>query len=147
MEQTGDATAQTPPTEQKPCTGLHHTGKVRHHVAEPRAWPWMPTANHGHLAKHPYCKQCGKIANVGGERALDAGGIANLLARVDHRLRQHGIKLTEAHKRLVMRRLHQGATDDPFGQRRDHQITAIATTIATYVGLTPDTIESYVRSC
>lgn len=148
-ELTEEPTAKPPRPAPVPCTGLHAhaAGKIQHHVAEPRAWPWLPTTNHGHLAKHPYCRHCGKIANVNGERALDTGGIANLIARLDHRLRHDGIKLTETHKRLVMRRLHATGTDDAFGQQRDHQITTIATTIAMFVGLTPDTLESYVRSC
>ena len=122
-------------------------GKVRHHVATPRAWPWLPTMGHGHLAKHPWCEACGAVAAVGGGRALDMGGIANLLARVEKRFRHHGIKLTEAQRRLVMKALHADNAGDAFGQPRDAQLHLIARTLARHVGLQADTVETYVRSC
>ena len=135
--------------EQRPSCGGHLDagGEARHAVAEPREWPWFPTHGHGHLARHPYCRACGKVAALGGDRALNAGGIANLLARLDARFRQHGIKLTEAHKRLVMRRLHAAAVDDPFGQSRENQLDHVAHIVATHVGIPPETVGTYLRSC
>lgn len=49
----------------------------------------------GVLAKHPWCEVCGEIQVLGTERAIPRGSIANVLGRLDRRLRQNGLKFTE----------------------------------------------------
>lgn len=119
----------------------------RHRVAPSASWPWMPTVAKGILARHPWCEECGQIQVVGADRAISRGGIANLLGRVERRLRQDGLKFTEAQKRLVMMRLARTGADDTFGLSHEAQLRIIQCAVSDIVGLSPTTTAAYLRSC
>lgn len=119
----------------------------RHRVAPAGTWPWLPTVGKGILARHPWCENCGEVQVVGADRAISRGGIANLLGRLDRRLRQNGLKFTEAQKRLVMLRLASAGADDTFGLSHEAQFRIIQCAVSEIVGLSPTTTAAYLRSC
>lgn len=130
-----------------PSSGREGLGAGVHVVAERAAWPWLPSDGTSMLAPHPFCVHCGQVRAVGGGRALDRGGLVNLLANLDRRLRDHDLRLTEVQRRLVMQRLLAAEADDAFGLNRVRQRAMVAHAVARVTGLQPDVVASYVCSC
>lgn len=89
------------------------------------------------LAPHPFCAHCGLVKAVGGASALTAGGLVNLLARVEHRLARDGYRITEAQRRLIVQWLARENLDDVFGLTRGIQLALFADVIARFTGLEP----------
>lgn len=119
----------------------------RHAIAERSAWVWLPVAHQGLAARHPWCRDCGEVKHVGSARALDIGGLTNLIARFERLLGEHGRRLTEAQRRLVVNRLRELQADDTFGLSRDAQMKILADTLARYLHLPTDVVGTYLRSC
>lgn len=119
----------------------------RHTLAQRGDWPWLPTLDHGTLAPHPWCVECGRVAAVGSARALDLGGLLNLLGRLTERLRREGYKLTEAQRRLIVKRLEALEADDRFGLTREAQQRMVSEVVASHVRTQPAIVQSYVREC
>lgn len=123
------------------------SSEVRLHTLAPAsAWPWLPTVEHGHLAQHPYCENCGSVKYVGSSRPLRKGGIVNLASRLAERLAEEGRKVSEAQFRLIVRRLVALRADDGFLYSRQAQDRLVADAFATYTGLDRDVLASYLRS-
>jgi hypothetical protein len=121
-----------------------------HRVAPPHAWPWLPAqgGGSGTLAKHPYCEGCGVVRYIGSQRALNLGGLANLLARVEILLKQRtGRKVTEAQRRMIVLRLAALRADDAWAFSREGQRRLVAKVIGKQIGLEADVVESYLHSC
>lgn len=118
----------------------------RHRVAPRQDWPWLPVQERGTLAAHPYCERCGLVRLVGGQRALDLGGLANLIARLELRLRE-GRKVTEAQRRLIVKRLEAQDAVDGFGLSRRAQYGIVAEVVGRYTGLPEDVVLSYLCNC
>ena len=123
-----------------------HTPRCAHRIAPGTEWPWLPTHTRGHLARHPWCTQCGSIAAVGGERARDLGGLVNEIARICAALAVGGIKVTEAQRRLMTRRLAALDAHDRFAFDRDTQERTLLGVVSEFTGLAPDTIATYARA-
>lgn len=137
-----------PVAEERPGDeAAHEPQGCEHQNAPPRSWPWFPTQNHGHLEKHPWCRKCGQVAAVGGERALNYGGLVNELALIERRLAQGGRRLTEAQKRLILRHLRELNATDRYALTRTAQARLFYQTIERYTGLTPAVLESYIHAC
>lgn len=124
-------------------------GKQRpiHELAAPNLWPWLPTARTGILARHPYCTDCGRIKHVGSGRALDAGGLANLISRLARFLREIGAKLTEAQARLILKELAARELTDPFSLSQEAQQGHLVSLLSASLGRPPEVVESYLHSC
>lgn len=99
------------------------------------------------LAPHPYCDGCGLVRYVGSRRAMDLGGLANLLARLEIHLRRNGRKVTEAQRRLITRELATYSIDDTFALSRAGQLQIVAEVAARRLGLPTEVLASYLRSC
>lgn len=118
-----------------------------HRIARPDEWPWLPVAISGILARHPYCSDCGLIRAVGADRALDMGGIANLLGRFGRLLRDVGLRFTDVQRRLVVQRFKAAQGDDPFGLSRGAQLRLLSQVVAETLGLNVTVAGTYLRSC
>lgn len=101
----------------------------------------------GTLAAHPYCERCGLVRLVGGQRALDLGGLANLIARLELRLRERGRKVTEAQRRLIAKCLEAQDAVDAFGLSRRAQYGIVAEVVGRYTSLPEDVVLSYLCNC
>jgi hypothetical protein len=139
----GDVDVVTPCT----CRGEDAGKRVAHRLAEPSKWPWLPTQGNGVLAQHPWCKDCGLVKTVGAERARDFGGLVNLLGALQRRLEEHGYRVTEAQKRLIVKKLRELEADDTFALTRVSQERALTQVVSRYLGLTPETVDTYLHSC
>lgn len=123
----------------------HEKGEP-HRVPGAAHWPWLPTERTGTLSRHPYCADCGLVSSVGSDRALDLGGLANLLGRLGRALRDGGLKLTEAQRRLILKALQAEGADDRFGLSRTHQERLFAQSVAATLGVHQNVIHTYLRS-
>jgi len=130
-------TGQAPPP---PRPSLHQVENQAH-------WPWLPKDGVGVLAPHPYCRDCGLVKFVGAARALDGGGLSNLLAKLSRRLHDVGIRTTEAQRRLIMLRLLDRQADDAFGMSRAAQDRILAEIVGKHLAVPPDVVRSYLHSC
>lgn len=118
-----------------------------HRIPTSDQWPWLPIEGNGVLAHHPYCSDCGLVRAVGSNRAVDLGGLVNLMARLYRALREGGHKITEAQRRLVMARLRSAGADDSFGLTRASQQRLVSKVIGGALGLPAAVVETYLRSC
>lgn len=73
------------------------------------------------------------------------GGLVNLLARLDRTLREHGHKLTEAQKRLIVKQLEAASAGDQFAHSRTAQENTLTRIVATYTGIHHDALQTYTR--
>lgn len=121
--------------------------KPIHRLATPSRWPWLPAQRSGILARHPYCTDCGQVKFVGAGRALDVGGLANLLWRLARFLREIGLRLTEAQVRLILRQLTARELVDPFAISQDSQEAHLVALLTVCLGHPPEVVQSYLRSC
>ncbi|MGQ0534484.1 MAG: hypothetical protein ACT4PT_00220 [Methanobacteriota archaeon] len=119
----------------------------RHHVAHSKEWPWLPVQDLNVLAPHPFCVDCGLVKPIGKARAVDLGGLANLLSRMERELRAIGLKVTEAQRRLLMKRLEALDAGDAFGLSKESQIRMVAACAASVLGRSEDQLQSLLRSC
>lgn len=119
----------------------------RHRLAEPSRWPWLPKEGSRMLARHAWCVDCGEVRVTGSARAMPFGGLMNLLGRLEHRFSHHGIVMTEAQRRLIVKGLEALGVDDTFGLPREKQLHIFTTVVARYVGLAPAVVQTYLRSC
>jgi hypothetical protein len=103
--------------------------------------------SNGILAKHPWCDVCGEIQVLGSERAIPLGSIVNLLGRLDRRLRQEGLKITEVQKRLVMQRIARVGGDDTFSLPYEAQFRIVQCAVSDTLGLSPSLVAMHLRAC
>lgn len=106
-----------------------------HAVAAPEHWPWLPKLDDGTLDKHPFCLECGAVQVVGRQRGVKLGALLNRLAYLDKRLRRTGRKLTEAQRRLVVKRLEAAGADDAFAMSRAAQDELLKESVVQVTGL------------
>lgn len=99
------------------------------------------------MVPHPYCADCGSIKSVGSERAMDLGGLMNLMGRLRHLLEARGHRLTEAQRRLIGQRLQHLQVDDVFDQSRAAQYMLLAACVAETTGIPEDVVHSYLHHC
>lgn len=116
-----------------------------HILAEHDRWPWLPTPDHGHLARHPFCEGCGGVRYMGSLRPMKLGALVNLAARLAERLRADGRTVTEAQFRLVMQRLTREHADDTFVISRPMQEHILLASFARCTGIDDGTLRSYFR--
>ena len=131
------------PAEQPPASIFH----AEHRIPASDMWPWLPIEGSGVLAHHPYCADCGLVRAVGSARAMDLGGLINLVARLGRALREGGHKLTESQRRLVLARLRAAGADDSFGLTRSSQEGLVAQVVGRSLGVPASVVETYLRSC
>lgn len=118
------------------------------HVPASRdTWPWLPLSSGGRVARHPYCRACGLVKFVGSNGALPAGGLHNLIARLGRLLSGTGMKITEAQRRLITRDIEADRIHDVYGLSREQQGELLARIIGSRLGLVPEVVMSYLRSC
>jgi hypothetical protein len=84
---------------------------------------------------------------VGAERGRDLGGLANLIGTLDRRMRQDGLPITEAQRRLIMRKLVALEADDGFSLTKERQLEILSDVVAGYLRVRPEVVRSYARSC
>lgn len=122
-DETGwEAVARSPPEEDL------------HRVAAVEEWPWLPSLESHTLAKHPYCEECGAVRVMGSASGLDRGGLVNLLAGLDRRLREDDRKITESQRRLIFRKLETDGVADGFAMPRRAQLQHVVEVVARYCG-------------
>lgn len=91
--------------------------------------------------------ECGKVAALGSRRALDLGGLLNLLARLVNALARDGRRVTDVQRRLIVRRLRATEADDRFGLTWEAQVKLITDVVAAAANVRPEIVETYVREC
>lgn len=123
------------------------TAARRHRIAPSTTWPWMPMVGNGVLAKHPWCDICGEIQVLGSERAVPLGSLANVIGRLDRRLRHDGLKITEVQKRLLMQRIAQVGGADTFSLPYEAQFRIVQCAVSDLLGLSPAVVAAHLRSC
>ena len=84
---------------------------------------------------------------LGASRPFDLGGLTNLLARLEQRLADVDLRVTEAQRRLIVRRFQALGADDAFTLSRENQLRIVSEVVAAHLGLEPRAVESYLRSC
>ncbi len=147
MSSTG-ASIQAPTADDAPSDADDEGPPVkRHKLAQRGDWPWLPTQGCGHLAPHPYCEDCGQVKAVGTGRAMDLGGLVNLLADLRRVLDREGLKLTAVQRRLILQALQEKEIDDPFGLSRDRQMEIVTQVASRYTGIHEQAMATYLRSC
>lgn len=115
-----------------------------HEVAPHALWPWLPKVTRGDVAKHPYCTRCGVVAVVGSDRAVKKGTLVNVLSALSRRVRRDGRRLTEAHRRLVLKRLEEAGATDRFGLTRRRQFEMLLATLHEVTGLEESYLEGAI---
>lgn len=118
-----------------------------HRLAESATWPWLPAGDTGATVAHPYCVDCGSIKSVGTERALDMGGLMNLLGRLRVVLEARGHRVTQVQRRLIGQRLTALEADDKFAQSRSRQYDLVAGCVSAVVGIPEHVVHSYLHHC
>ena len=134
-EEASDGHEHGPPTPAKP------------ELAHPSQWPWLPKQDQGDLAPHPYRPDTGEVMAVGTSRALDEGGLVNLLADLSRLLGHEGIKVASVQRRLILNRLRERDAADPFGLTRETQLEIIAQEASRILGMHKDVLTTYLRAC
>lgn len=116
-----------------------------HGEIHPDERPWLPKLERGDLAPHPYCPECGEV-EARGPSGLDRGGLVNLISRLEDLLEREGHVVTEAQKRIILKRLTEAGADDGYGLTRKRQLTIVAQVAGTILGITETALMSYLRS-
>lgn len=129
-----------------PAPGADRKAGSSHVLAERRAWPWLPTLEHQHLAPHPYCEGCGGVKYVGSLRALPMGRLTELASRLRWVLTANGRKVSDAQLRLIVRRLEESGAYDGFVQSWPTQERLLLEAFAAYTGMDIATLATYLRS-
>lgn len=117
-----------------------------HGLVHPQGRPWLPKQETNDLAPHPYCTECGEVMGLGRAGGLDRGGLVNLVSRLEEDLERAGHTVTEAQKRLILKRIDEHGVADPFGFTRDTQLSRVSEIASTYLGIPADVLLSYLRS-
>lgn len=121
-------------------------GPPAHTIVAARAWPWLPTLDHGHLAPHPYCGDCGGVKYVGSLRAIKFGGLVAMASALSKKIEASGRRVTEAQFRLIVKALEAEGAGDGFVMSREMQERALLRAICRYTGVDDATLRSYLRA-
>lgn len=125
-------------------TGPTPVERCEHEEAPRSQWDWLPLGSSQTLSAHPWCKKCGTVKHLGGPRAQDMGGLANRLSRLFDVMRTNGIHVTQAQRRLIMKRIETLVLDDRFALSRLQQEHGLVPIVSVYTGVSEAAVERFL---
>lgn len=122
----------------------------KHISCPPNRSVWLPLITYvglnAHMKKHPYCKECGVVKNIGGDRAKSIGYYTNVLIDIrTHINHRHKIipKLTKTQIRLIAKELESNDLfTDTYGTNLDIQRITFIEEVRKY---RPDLTEDFIK--
>ena len=103
---------------------------------------WLPINDESALmARHPYCKHCGAVRNLSGDRATGIGYFTNVLSS----MKRKGKIVTDSQIRLISKELiEMDDFEDKYWMRGSIQENLFIKTVKKYCNLSKACIRSFL---